>query len=118
LKFRSVNLVTDFVIPAHLNVGEISSQLQLVARLIRLRDLRGEGINRDVFYCEVGGFDAHKNLAEVMENKLPSLNHAISSFWREIKAQGLQNSVVVVQGSEFGRTIAPNSCSVRSYLAL
>lgn len=110
--------MTDFVIPVHLNVGEISSQLQLVARLIRLRDLRGKGINRDVFYCEMGGFDAHFHLAEVMENKLPSLNHAISSFWREIKAQGLQNSVVVVQGSEFGRTITSNSNWVRSYLSL
>ena len=117
-KFRSINLLTDFVIPGHLNVGEISSQLQLVARLIRLRDLRGNGINRDVFYCEMGGFDAHFHLAELMENKLPSLNHAISSFWREIKAQGLQNSVVVVQGSEFGRTITSNSNWVRSYLSL
>ena len=101
-----------------MNVGEISSQLQLVARLIRLRDLRGKGISRDVIYCMIGGFDAHFHIAEVMENKLPSLNHAISSFWREINAQGLQNSVAEVQGSEFGRTITSNSNWVRSYLTL
>ena len=63
----------------------------------------------------MGGFDAHFNLAEIMATKLPSLNHAITSFWNEIKAQGLQNSVVVVQGSEFGRTITANSNLVRSY---
>ena len=45
----------------------------------------------------------------VLENKLPSLNDAVASFWAEIKAQGLANSVTVVQGSEFGRTITPNS---------
>ena len=44
-----------------------------------------------------------------MENKLPSLNHAVRTFWAEMKAQGLENSVTVVQGSEFGRTITPNS---------
>lgn len=44
-----------------------------------------------------------------MENKLPSLNHAVATFWAEIKAQGLADNVVVVQGSEFGRTITPNS---------
>ena len=44
-----------------------------------------------------------------MGNKLPSLNHAVATFWAEIKAQGLANNVVVVQGSEFGRTISPNS---------
>jgi len=88
----------------------------LVARLIKIRDLRGKGINRDVFYCKMGGYDGHFHLAEIMENKLPSLNHAISSFWAEIKAQGLDNSVVVVQGSEFGRTVTPNSNLVRSFL--
>jgi hypothetical protein len=64
----------------------------------------------------MGGYDGHFHLAEIMENKLPSLNHAISSFWAEIKAQGLENGVVVVQGSEFGRTVTPNSNLVRLFL--
>ena len=114
-KISSINLVTDFDTPSELDVGDISSQLKLIAKLIRLRDLRGNGISRDIFYCEMGGYDAHFHLAEVLARKLPSLNHAISSFWAEIKAQGLENSVVVVQGSEFGRTITPNSNSVRSF---
>ena len=40
---------------------------------------------------------------------MPSLNHAVATFLAEIKAQGLANQVVVVQGSEFGRTTIPNS---------
>ena len=48
-------------------------------------------------------------MGTVFKNKLPSLNHAVATFWAEIKAQGLENSVTVVQGSEFGRTISPNS---------
>jgi uncharacterized protein (DUF1501 family) len=92
-----------------MNVGGIGSQLEQIARLIRARNERGNGIDRDVFYCEMGGYDAHFQLHEVMKNKLPSLNHAVTTFWAEIKAQGLANNVVVIQGSEFGRTITPNS---------
>ena len=33
----------------------------------------------------IAGFDAHFKVATVMENKLPSLNHAVASFWAEIK---------------------------------
>lgn len=68
-------------------------------------------MNRDVFFCEMGGFDSHfrkleilttqgpdfyplyllnlciaspeTELSVVLENKLPSLSHAISSFWDE-----------------------------------
>jgi hypothetical protein len=108
-KVNGMSLATPFNIPPELNVGGISSQLELVARLIRSRDQRGNGVNRDVFYCEMGGFDAHFHLAEVLNNKLPSLNHAVATFWAEVKAQGLANNVVVIQGSEFGRTISANS---------
>ena len=107
--FKGLTLDTPFHIPPELDVGGISSQLELVARLIKMRDRRGQGINRDIFYCEMGGYDAHFHLAEVLNDKLPSLNHAVATFWAEIKAQGLGNNVVVVQASEFGRTITPNS---------
>jgi uncharacterized protein (DUF1501 family) len=113
-KINSMSLATPFNIPPDLNAGGISSQLELVAKLIRSRDQRGNGVNRDVFYCEMGGFDAHFQLAEVLLNKFPSLNHAVATFWAEIKAQGLANNVVVIQGSEFGRTISANSNLVSS----
>lgn len=35
----------------------------------------------------------------------------VGSFWAEIKAQGIENQVTVLIGSEFGRTINPNSNS-------
>lgn len=109
MMIRATDLATPFLEPLALNVGGITSQLKLVARLIAIRNFRGNGINRDVFYCEMGGYDAHFQLDEVMQNKLPSLNNAVMSFWEEIKAQGIDHSVTVVIGSEFGRTITPNS---------
>ncbi len=113
LSLRDAKLATSFSIPEKRNVGEISSQLELIAKLITIRNERGNGINRDVFFCEMGGYDSHSEVKEVLAEKLPSLNHAVGAFWAEIKAQGLENRVVVVQGSEFGRTITPNSNTVR-----
>jgi uncharacterized protein (DUF1501 family) len=106
---RATDLATPFLEPGTNNVDSITSQLKLVAKLISIRNDRGNGINRDVFYCEMGGYDAHFELDTIMENKLPSLNFAVKSFWEEITAQGMVNNVVVIQGSEFGRTITANS---------
>ena len=69
---RATDLVTPFQEPGALNIGQITSQLKLVARLINIRNERGNGINRDVFYCEMGGYDAHFQLDTIMENKVRS----------------------------------------------
>eukprot|EP00956_Cyclotella_meneghiniana_P017778 scaffold29242_cov20-Cyclotella_meneghiniana.AAC.1 len=50
-------------------------------------------------------------MADILETKLPALNQAVGNFWAEIKGQGIADSVTVVQGSEFGRTISANSNS-------
>ena len=50
---RGTGLATPF--PLGPNVGDIGRQLRLIARLISIRNERGHGINRDVFYCEMGG---------------------------------------------------------------
>lgn len=136
---RAATLATPFETPPQTNAGGISSQLKLIARLIAIRNERGNGINRDVFYADMGGefaplrvfrcshlslknsnvliqsflylpgFDSHFKVKTVFENKIPSLNHAVATFWAEMKAQGLENNIVVVQGSEFGRTVC--NCS-------
>ena len=55
--------------------------MKMVAELIAAREQRGNGVNRDVFYVQMGGFDAHSELKEIMNGRLPSLNYAIKSFW-------------------------------------
>lgn len=48
-------------------------------------------------------------MSSILASRLPALNVAVANFWAEIKAQGLAESITVVQGSEFGRTISANS---------
>jgi hypothetical protein len=129
---RGVQLQTEFA-QAGPDIGSINQQLKLVAQLIANRDKRGNGLNREVFFVEFGGFDTHSDQNDILgdrysherfmqlsisrilvnlltlHDRLPALNNAVANFWAEIKAQGLAESITVVQGSEFGRTISANS---------
>ena len=58
-RLRQTDLATSFRTPGEKNVGGIASQLKLIAKLIAIRNERGKGINRDVFYCEMGGAWPH-----------------------------------------------------------
>lgn len=49
----------DSSFPTHLDANAIGSQLKLIARLIKIRNERGGGVNRDVFHAQMSGFDAH-----------------------------------------------------------
>ena len=105
---RGVTLKTPFQ-HSGADIDAINQQLKLVAQLMAARDKRGNGVNRDVFFVQMGGFDTHSDMANILDDRLPALNQAVGNFWTEVKAQGLDSSVTVVQGSEFARTITANS---------
>jgi uncharacterized protein (DUF1501 family) len=85
----------------------LGQQLLQVARVMQSRgSLRN---SRDAFYVTLGGFDTHSALNATMFKQLKTVDDALTSFADELKAQGLWSSVVVVQASEFARTITSNS---------
>ncbi len=58
---RGVKLETAFTLPKKVaDIDSINSQLKLVAGLIKAKSERGNGINRDVFYLQMGGFDTRE----------------------------------------------------------
>ena len=109
VSLKETHLMTDFSSPT--DVGDINKSLRIVAEMIAGRNKRVDGLNRDVFYIQLRGFDHHAEVKQALDLSLPSLNKGLKNFWNEIKAQGIQNNVLVIQGSEFGRTISPNSNS-------
>lgn len=74
---------------------------------MQTRETRGS--KRDICYVSEGGFDMHSNVLEALMNKFTSVNFALGKFVQEVKALGLWTNVTVVQFSEFGRTLDPNS---------
>lgn len=86
------------------NTG-IGRQLRQVARLIKKRlDLN---VNRQVFYCQIGGFDTHNGQLTTHQTILSQFSQAARSFYDEMVTQGVSNNVTLFTLSDFGRTFNP-----------
>ena len=87
--------------------SRIARELQTITRLMQTAPARG--VERDIFYVESGGWDTHSDADVRMTRKFIEMNAAISNFVAELKVLGLWESTVLVQFSEFGRTLDPNT---------
>jgi uncharacterized protein (DUF1501 family) len=81
---------------------KIGSQLGKCADLIAAR--KSFQTTRQIFFCEVLGYDTHKQQRDAHAGLLSDLDAAIGAFQGEIDAAGLSNSVTLFTASEFGRT--------------
>ncbi|CAJ1332243.1 unnamed protein product [Effrenium voratum] len=85
----------------------LHSQLKQAATLISARvDRQAE---RDFFFVEDGGWDAHSGVQESLYKKFGQVNSALEQFVTELEAQGMFDDVVIVTHTDFARTLTPNS---------
>ena len=82
---------------------DLSDQFKQVAKIINTSEaLKTE---RAAFYVQIGGFDTHSDVGEVLETNLGEINLALRSFVAEMNAMGRWNDVAIFSKSEFGRTV-------------
>ena len=83
----------------------IGLQLKQVARLIKKRtDLN---VSRQIFYCQLNGFDTHNNQLNSQSNLLSQFSQAARAFYDEMVTQAIDQSVTLFTLSDFGRTLNP-----------
>lgn len=83
----------------------IGNQLKQVARVIKKRtDL---SVNRQVFFCQIGGFDTHNNQLNSQVTLLGQLSQAMRAFYDEMVVQGLGDKVTQFTMADFNRTMNP-----------
>ncbi|MFN3330354.1 MAG: DUF1501 domain-containing protein, partial [Pyrinomonadaceae bacterium] len=83
----------------------LGNQLKQVARMIKKRtDL---GVNRQIFFCQLGGFDTHQNQPSTHNSLLLQVSQAMRAFYDEMVVQGLANKVVQFWMTDFNRTFNP-----------
>lgn len=83
----------------------IGRQMKQIARLIKKRlDLN---VNRQVFYCQIGGFDTHTNELAGHVNLFSQFSQAMRAFYDEMIVQGVSNDVTTFSLSDFNRTLNP-----------
>ncbi len=98
----------------------LASQLRMIARLIeagsRSALAGGFGLKRQIFFCQVGGYDTHsgqtagtgQTVVGSHANLLAELSQGLHAFQRAMEQLGLSNNVTTFTGSDFGRTFPAN----------
>ncbi len=84
---------------------ELGNQLKQVARMIKTRAVLG--VNRQIFFCTLGGFDTHTGQLNNQALLFNQLSQAMRAFYDEMTAQSLSNKVTQFTMSDFSRTFNP-----------
>ncbi|MDB6078246.1 MAG: hypothetical protein JWO82_1993 [Akkermansiaceae bacterium] len=90
----------------------LGNQLKMVAKLIAGRGTLGN--NRQIFFCQVGGYDTHQSLLTSHANLVGELDHSLKAFHDTLQALGVWDNVVAFTASDFNRTFTPNDNNAAS----
>ncbi len=84
----------------------LAAQLQTVANVMSVRSELG--LNRQIFFCQLAGFDTHASQPDVHSALLAELSQAVAAFYQATQELGISQEVTTFTISEFGRTLSPN----------
>jgi hypothetical protein len=87
----------------------LSGQLKLIARLLK------GGLKTRIFLCRIGGFDTHGKQVETYDSTLGThaallyhLSSAIKAFQDDMASLGIEDNVLTMTFTEFGRRVYSN----------
>jgi uncharacterized protein (DUF1501 family) len=84
----------------------LGGQLRQVARVIAKRSTLF-GMQRQVFFCSLGGFDTHEDQLTPQSNLFKTLSQAMKAFYDATVELTVDSSVTTFTLSDFGRTLVP-----------
>lgn len=84
----------------------LGSQLLTVAKIMSLRFQLG--LTRQIFFCQLGGFDTHGGQLPIQDQLLQQLSQAVNAFYMATQELSVDNACTTFTASEFGRTLTPN----------
>ena len=88
--------------------SKLGDQLKMIARLIAGRTHLGN--NRQVFFCEIRGFDTHQNMLGSHADLMTELSEAMDAFRNCLSDPQMDvfDNVTTFTASDFNRTLTPN----------
>ena len=91
----------------------IFKQLESTAKMIKIsqdfKDSDENQVERQIFYVRQAGHDVHGKQVDTHSKHLRAISLAVSDFYKALEAMGLEEKVLLVSMSDFGRTIKSNS---------
>jgi uncharacterized protein (DUF1501 family) len=85
----------------------LGRQLKQVAQIIQARSALG--LQRQIFFCSIGGFDTHSDQLDTQQNLFTQLDAAMSAFYTSTVELGVPQQVTTFTLSDFSRTYQPGS---------
>ena len=103
----SISLTTVFPSGTPDAPNQLSPQLATVAKMIKAQPTLG--LTRQIFFCQLGGFDTHGVQLATQDALLLQLSQAVGAFQQCMQTElGMGQQVTLFTASEFGRTLNPN----------
>lgn len=87
--------------------SNLGNQLQQIAKVIASRSLLG--VNRQIFFASLGGFDTHTGELDTQQTLLQQVSQAMGAFYDATVELGVATQVTSFTLSDFGRTFQPTS---------
>lgn len=86
---------------------DIANQLKQVAQIIQVRGALG--LQRQIFFVSLGGFDTHSDQLAQQDRLYTQLSQALGAFYQATVEIGIGSQVTAFTLSDFGRTLLPDS---------
>jgi len=86
--------------------SSLGQQLEEVAKIINVRTALG--MNRQIFFAFLGGFDTHDLELTNQAAGLQTVSQAMNAFYNATVEMGVNQDVVTFTESDFGRTLQPS----------
>ncbi len=88
---------------------DLARQLKQVAQIIQARSALG--LQRQIFFVSMGGFDTHSDQLAAQDGLYTQLSQAMGAFYQSTVELGVAPQVSTFTLSDFGRTLLPDSNS-------
>jgi uncharacterized protein (DUF1501 family) len=85
----------------------LGAQLQQVTQIMQAR--AALGLQRQIFFCSLGGFDTHSAQLPTQQSLYTQLDGALSAFYNATVELGIAQQVTSFTLSDFSRTFQPGS---------
>ncbi len=86
----------------------LGNQLKQIAKVIKHNQTSPSlNLNRQIFFCQLGGFDTHQNQLNTQASLLTQLSQAVKAFHAATAELAVENQVTTFTLSDFGRTLQP-----------
>ncbi len=85
----------------------LGNQLLQVAQIMQARS--SLGLQRQIFFCSLGGFDTHSAQLPTQQSLYSQLDPAMTAFYNATAELGIQQQVTSFTLSDFSRTFQPGS---------